>query len=471
MKNVAENLLGRREFLGRAIRGGTVTGLALQASSSRAGTKSTDFAAGEGVVTTTPPLGIEMAGFHRPVGKRRVITGIRQPTAARALVVRQQDVQAAIVSLDICGVSRDFVRRVRNRAAKQIGIPAGNIHICATHTHSMPTFRFFRQWGAISPKYRTQVEGLIVQALERAKADLAPAELYVGKSRAVGANYNRTSRTWKTDNQFKADSTDDERWLDTRVHVLRFDRSGAGRNLLWYHFSAHPVCYTDGNAGPDWPGLVEQLVLEKQKISPVFLQGHCGDVNPGSGKPRLGHPEKIAAEMSAAIGRALDGAVSVPIESIAHAAAQCELSLDIERFRSQIEQYRKDPSQCARGQWVDAGFAADWFKSATEWDLARDKLAAPISALRLGGCGLLFHPSELYSYFGLAIGRGSPLEHTVVVGYSDAFIGYLPDPNAYKAGEYAAITVPKICDLPPFKPLAAGELATAASRLLRKVTS
>jgi hypothetical protein len=333
----------------------------------------------------------------------------------------------------------------------------------------MPTFRFFRQWGAISPEYMERVEGAVVQAVERAKADLAPAELYVGNGRAVDGNFNRTTRTWKTDKDFTADSTDETRWLDTRVHVMRFDRAGAKRNLLWYHFSAHPVCFTDGNAGPDWPGLVEKLVLEKHKVSAAFLQGHCGDVNPGGGKPWLGEPDKVAEAVSAAIGRALDGAVPVPVESIGHVAAQCELSLDIERFKAQLAEYRTDPSGCTRGPWVDAGFAADWFKGASRWDLDRHKLAAPISALRLGNCGLVFHPSELYSYYGLAVGRSSPLEQTMVVGYTDAFVGYLPDPNAYKAGEYAAITVPKICDLPPFKPEAGREFAAAAGRLLKEI--
>ncbi|HJN07445.1 MAG: neutral/alkaline non-lysosomal ceramidase N-terminal domain-containing protein [Pirellulaceae bacterium] len=471
MKKLNESLLGRREFFGRAIGAGAATALTLHTRSSRATATPSLLEVGEGAVDTTPPLGIEMAGFHRPADNRRLITGVRQPTAVRALVLRHPDAQAAIVSLDICGVSRDFVGRVQRRVAKQTGIPSENVHVCATHTHSMPTFRFFRQWGAIPRQYMADIELSIVQAIERARDDLAPAELYVGKSGSEGANFNRTANTWKTDKEFTPDSADDERWLDTKVHVMRFERAGAKRNLLWYHFSAHPVCYTDGNAGPDWPGLVAKIVLEKQKIAPVFLQGHCGDVNPGNGKPWLGKPDEVAAEVSAAIGRAFDDAVAVPIKSIRHVTAQCQLSLDLQRFKHQLDQYRKSPSTCTKGEWVDAGFAADWFQSANRWDLSRGKLNAPISALRLGGAVMLFHPSELYSYYGLALGRDSPLDHTLVVGYSDAFVGYLPDPNAYKAGEYAAITVPRICDLPPFKPETAREFTAAASRLLEKVAS
>jgi hypothetical protein len=51
------------------------------------------------------------------------------------------------------------------------------------------------------------------------------------------------------------------------------------------------------------------------------------------------------------------------------------------------------------------------------------------------------------------------------VGYANDIIGYLPDPKAFVAGEYAAITVPKILDLPPFQPEAAQILASRAVEL------
>jgi len=41
---------------------------------------------------------------------------------------------------------------------------------------------------------------------------------------------------------------------------------------------------------------------------------------------------------------------------------------------------------------------------------------------------MLFHPAELYSYYGLAIRRDSPLHDTLVVGCTDGSIGYLTRP-------------------------------------------
>jgi len=458
----------RREFLGTAVCAGAAAGLVLGGRVGRAASKTAGFEAGEGVVDITPPLGIELAGFHyRSLENERLITGIRQPIAARALVLQIGNTQAAIVSLDICGVAGEMTGRVQAQVAKQTGIPAANVRICATHTHSMPTFCYLRQWGAVPRQYMAVVERKIVRAVELAKADLAPAELYVGKSRAAGASNNRTTKNWKTDEQFTNDSTDADRWLDSTVHVMHFQRAAAKPNLLWYHFSAHPVCYGDTKAGPDWPGLVDELVRQKMKIRPSFLQGHCGDVNAGDAKHWVGAAESTAQPVFAAIQRALAGATRVKADQLRVKTEQFKLSLNLQLFKQWLAAYRKDPAKPGGG-FVDARFAEDWFQSAAKYDLSQAHLPITLTAMRLGELGLLFHPSELYSYYGLVIRRDSPLPETIVVGYTDGFVGYLPDPNAYEAGEYAAITVPKIVDLPPFTPTTAREMTAAAVDLFSK---
>jgi hypothetical protein len=101
--------------------------------------------------------------------------------------------------------------------------------------------------------------------------------------------------------------------------------------------------------------------------------------------------------------------------------------------------------------------------------LSRTHLPGTLSAVQLGEVALLFHPSELYSFYGLAIRRDSPSRETLVVGYTDGMVGYLCDPKAYRAGEYAAATVPKILDYPPFTPTTARQMTAAAVAMLKSV--
>jgi neutral ceramidase len=457
----------RRTFLG----GAAALGLAAVARPTRAVGRAESLQVGEGVVDITPPLGIELGGFHRSPGNERLIRSIRQPTATRALVLRRGDLTAALVSLDVAAVGHEMTARIQRAASQRTGIPAENIRVCPTHTHSMPAFCYLRQWGAIPVEYMASVEEKTVQAIGKALEDLAPAELRVGRSRAVGANHNRTTKDFKTDEFFDADSTEQDRWLDTTVHVLHFQRAGGPRDLLWYHFSAHPVCYADEAAGPDWPGPVADRLRESHQLHASYLQGHAGDVNPGDGDPWRGDIDKTVRGVYDAICRALDETRPVRVADLRVQTAPFRVPYDMLRFQSWLTAYRDDPSGCASGPWVDAGFAADWFQGNRDRDLQAGQLPITLGAMQIGDVGLLFHPAELYSYYGLAIRRDSPFTETLVVGYADDIIGYLTDPRAYEAGEYAAITVPKILDYPPFTPGAAAELTAASVALLRNMNA
>lgn len=462
-------MIRRRAFLRGAL--GAASGVLLRIPAGYAGeSPSGDWLVGEGVVDSTPPLGIELGGFHRKPGNERRVEGIRQATAVRALAMRQGDVATVLLSIDIAGTSDEVARRIQQRVGEALSIPAAHVRVCSTHTHSMPAFCYLRQWGAIPTEYVASVERFCVEAAKRAWDDLAPAKLRVGKSRTVGGNFNRTTSNYKKDDQFGPDSTDAERWLDTMLHVLQFERTGGKSDLLWYHFSAHPVCYADGLAGPDWPGIVLDRVKASHGVAPVFLQGHAGDVNPGDGNPWIGDPDKTAEAVHAAIGRAVSDLRDVTVPAIRVRSATYGVELDLDRYQAWLKRYRETPDQCTSGEWVDEGFAKDWYEGNSAKPRKDRQLTVAISAMQLGELGLAFHPSELYSYYGLAIRRQSPTPDTLVVGYTDGLIGYLTDPAAYASGEYAALTVPKIVDFPPFTPTAAAGLADAVVRLLRETT-
>ena len=312
------------------------------------------------------------------------------------------------------------------------------------------------------------VESKIVQAIAMAQDDLAPAELSVGKALAPGASNNRTVKEWKTEEQFGKESGDDQRWLDRTVHVLHIQRAEPKKNLLWYHFTAHPVCYRDDLAGPDWPGLVEDSIGQKLGVSPSFLQGHCGDVNAGDAEHWIGDAENTAGPVTDAICQAVDRAEAIRTDELRIDSRSCPLPLDVERFNQWLAAYREDPSKCSSGPWVDARFAKAWYEASAARKMEATHTPVPLTTVQLGELGFVFHPAELYTCYGLMIQRDSPFKNTLVVGYSDGIIGYLPDPKAYEAGEYSAITVPKILDLPPFAPTAARELKANAVASLKK---
>ena len=424
--------------------------------------------AGEGIADITPPPGVELAGFHKPVGQERVVTGVRQRTSARSLMLKTERDKVAIVVLDVLGFAQDFAKRLQKRIAHETGVPEKHVRISATHTHSAPSLMPLLQWGAVSNSYNDLVEKRAIEAAVSAEKDLAQADMYIGKQRVEGASFNRTAKMWKIDKEFTKDSGDSERWLDTMLHALYFQREAPRRSLVWYQFSAHPVCYADGLAGPDWPGLVASKMEARDNLIPAYLQGHCGDVNPGaSGR---GDAEKVSEAVYAALHHAVGHSEHVPFERIQLTSKTHEIDFNMELFKRELEQYRKDPAACAKGEWVDAGFAKAWFEQASKWNLRTKTYSAPISAMRFGDLAIVFHPSELYSVYGLTVRRDSPFEDTIAVGYADDMVGYIPDPIAFQKEEYAAIVVPKLIGFPPFKPDTGRKLAGALLELLKSIS-
>ena len=239
------------------------------------------------------------------------------------------------------------------------------------------------------------------------------------------------------------------------LHALVFRRTGRKPDLVWYHFSAHSVCYANAQAGPDWPGEVAREIRNELGIRPSFLQGHLGDVNPGDGSDWHGEIRQTVAAITPALKQAIADASPLRVDCLRTGNTRFNVPYDMERFAQWIDEYRNDPSKCNSDRWVDAGFAADWYRGNEARDPNLKHLPITLSAIQLGPVGMLFHPGELYSYYGLAIRRDSPLPDTLVIGCADGCIGYLPDPRAYELGEYSALVVPKIVDFPPFQPTAA----------------
>src|SRR4051794_30430162 len=115
----------------------------------------------------TPPMGVALAGYGlRP---ERVAGAVLDDLYARALILDDGARRGALVSLDVIAIDSGIVGFIRRRVAEQTQLPAENILISATHTHSAPAAAFYRQWGKMDPNYvRNVVENNVVDAIVEA---------------------------------------------------------------------------------------------------------------------------------------------------------------------------------------------------------------------------------------------------------------------------------------------------------------
>ncbi len=87
-------------------------------------------------VDITPPVGFPMAGYYH----ERLAEGTIDSLKAKSIVFREEDTAGALVVCDLIGIATDLSREVQRRASEKTGIPASNIVIAATHSHTAPDY-------------------------------------------------------------------------------------------------------------------------------------------------------------------------------------------------------------------------------------------------------------------------------------------------------------------------------------------
>src|SRR6266851_4880760 len=132
-------------------------------------------------VDITPPKGFLVAGYYN----ERLATGTIDPLKARAMVVRTEQVQAAVVTCDLTDIAADLTVEVRRRASARTGIPAEHIILTATHSHTAPDYtKDLIEYlvtgdkdAKAEPRYAAKLIGGIVDAIADAHKRAEPVRL------------------------------------------------------------------------------------------------------------------------------------------------------------------------------------------------------------------------------------------------------------------------------------------------------
>src|SRR5438876_9467790 len=185
----------------RSLLGLVIIALSLQFAASASSANPLQIGAAE--IDITPPIGHRMAGYF----DERLATGVHDLLKAKAIILKQQPEQIALVFCDLVGVSLTVTTNARAQASEKTGIPLSNIVICATHSHTGPLFddvrRHYFHEAAVTkygkdPKEKIYYPDFLIERLVKvitqAKANLRPAQLEVGIAKQENLTFNR--RYW-----------------------------------------------------------------------------------------------------------------------------------------------------------------------------------------------------------------------------------------------------------------------------------
>ena len=432
--------------------------------------------------------------------------GIHLRLRARAFVVDDGSRRLLLVICELPLMFDNIVAAVLDRLSSSYGdlYTERNSMITATHTHCGPGgYAHYRLYNSntrgFRPRTHDSIVAGIVEAVDRAHADLAPAQLSLAFAELKDASVNRSRVAFGRNPEAERAAFPDA--VDPQVTVLRVDRAN-GRDAAITWFATHGTSLTNrqtlisgdnkGYAAYHWERLVEgcdYLQPSNEDFVAAFAQTNAGDMSPNLNQRPGSGPTEDEFENTRIIGRrqydaaasadpTLGEEVSGPLDArivwvnLGAIDVRPEFAPDAQPHRTSrpcagaaalagtdegpgfpgFHQERNPVldfvsrrivfalSSRLRDAQAPKGMTLP--AAALNWLVPMVGESYPVQLLRIGPLYLIGVPGEVTIVAGLRLRRavaeivGSDVQHVLVAGYSNGYFHYVTTPEEYTAQRY-----------------------------------
>jgi hypothetical protein len=414
-----------------------------------------DLKAGVGTVKITPPQGAPMAGYYY----NRAADGVHDDLWAKALVMESGGTRAALVTCDIAMLPRPFIEEARRLIALEPGIPAENVMISATHTHTGPVllsagsrYNLDGEMLRIARQYAADLPKKIAESVRLAAASLQPARVAGGRGREDTLTFNR--RLLMKDGSFgwnpgklNPDIVRPAGPIDPDVPVVLFETPEAKALAVCVNYAMHQDTVGGTEYSADYAYTLSRLLRDVHGAGLVtlFTVGCAGNLNHFDvtwADPQRSHGEAarigtiLAAEALKVIRRV------EPAAGTALRARSVTVSLPLPEIKpEELEWAKKITPTFGK---PDAAPFMDLVKAFKIVDVEARKgkpVEAEVQVIALGrDVAWVGLPGEIFTELGMAIKNASPFRFTVVSELTNDSIGYVPNLKAYDEGAYEVVS-------------------------------
>jgi neutral ceramidase len=417
------------------------------------------FRAGAATSNITPRTGTSINGNMQDTK----IRGIHDETHARCIVLDDGQSRLAIVVSDVCMISREVLDAAKRHASEVTGIPAENMMMSATHTHSGGTVCALFQSDPDKDYVKFLTER-IADAVIRANNNLTPARIGWGVGNEPTQVFNRR---WKMKpgtpivNPFgKTDQVKMNPGIgnpnnlepagptDPEVPVISIQSPDGRPIALLANYSLHYVGGTSaGDISADYYGMfanrVQQMLGANDQNTPFVAvmsngtSGNINNVNFGGQIPKPFLPyEKMRAVANIVAAEVYKVYQNIQYKDwISLSSVQTEISLGVRK---------PAPDELVRAKDIISKAQKPVMTSmeeiyARETMLIKDypdQVPVILQAFRIGELAITAVPCEVFVEIGLEIKKKSPFQPTFTISLANGYNGYLPTPEHHQLGGY-----------------------------------
>ena len=394
-------------------------------------------------VNYTPEVGLDLVGNYR--GDDYASRGVHDSLYAKALVASDgKGMKVAILSVDICILTREPVEFMRSYIASKTDIKPENVMIMATHTHSGPPS------DLTAPKAKEYLSRA-ADAVLVANDNLKPTVVSAGRSEESRISHNRrlkcvdgtTHMCWE---KFEPGYVI-EPWgtIDPEVITLSFEQEGKETGVL-VNFGCHATTLTGDNwlYSADYPGYLAEAIkkMKGKEFKSIFCNGCCGNVTQVD--YRIGFPstfqecQRIGYILSVSAMEAMKSSRAVSTDIVAASREMVPLNrINIsdeqidwaQKIMKKVEKEGMPPIQ-ADGM-PDAYYAKEWIEMRKTQDMTD---SVEVMTIRIGDIAFVGLPGEIFNEFGKDIKSKSPCKNTIVTGLTNDERAYFPTAVSFTQG-------------------------------------
>lgn len=417
---------------------------------------------GCGEIDITPHFPINLGGY----GARKFpAKGVASNLYARGFLFEHEGLRTGLITADLIMLNREQVRKVQAEASRLTGVSPDNIVISCSHTHSGPsTFTLTGLGNPPDPDYINWLLKALAGTLVLAENNLEPVRVGSASTTIQGLSSNRRDPGYP---------------VDRELIVLGFQDNSAKLKALLFNFPCHPTVLGADNllVSAEYPGAAVAAIKKLYpKTVTAFINGACGDISARFLRRSQTHEEvqrlgiilggniaALAASLSFSADHLAAHNLTVPIQH-KEVPEPALITAEIQRWQGQLQELKEKGAPAAELRLAQTGLEGAMIQR--EYAKVRDSLEteAHLSVWKLGPVGLVTMPGELFSSLGQKIKGESPFPATIVAGYSNGYIGYIPDQEAYEQGGYETLSSPLLMGF-------GEDLAAAAVDGLREVTN
>lgn len=420
--------------------------------------------------------GIPLAGWGA-THKRLAATIISPIECLCTAVGNSEEPELLLFNLDLCVVLPDDYAMWQDAVSESLnGFPKDRIYISCVHSHAAPDVRSSLESIAV---YKEYTKGVLADCAKRAICDMKPAKVYYGRTeigkKGMRLNYVRhytmkniqdpTDKTvYFSGNNFgyqyvlnpdKYAYTGNESEADPEMQIVEFRRENAD-TILFMNWQCHCVM-TGGvastNMGADFAGPAREAV---RKLMPntevVYVQGACGNINPGTRIREDAIPgltldpfrpnddfdtdPKVYGSILAAYVKECHDAGLTASKTNALSIGSHPLTLTCDHTND----HRVDDAKVVYDRFQQEGNTREVIALANSYGLASpyhatgiimksrlpETMPAHVDGVSFGDVAMAVYQFELFDQVGRTIKKESPFAMTLIQGYSNGHMGYLP---------------------------------------------